>query len=213
FRNLAEPGGPGFSMAQAAAVAAEYTYKETNDQGEQVDRKGRVADHFPPPTIRFPTATPPDLSVITKARGYERGFPGFIFDFFTQYQEHGADYIVALLKGYEDAPAGFTLPQGSFYNKYFPGHSLAMPPPLADGRVSYTDGSPQTLDQYAHDVTAFLAWASEPQMEARKRIGMQVMLFLLVLAGLLYLTKNKVWHELEKPAEVARGQDPKATTN
>jgi len=212
FRNLSERGGPGFTPAQVAVVAAEYTYKEPNDQGEMVDRKGRAADHFPPPMLRFPNATPPDLSVITKARGYERGFPGFIIDLFTQYQEHGADYLVALLKGYADAPAGFQVPQGSFYNKYFPSQSIAMPPPLSDGRVTYTDGSPQTLDQYAHDVTAFLAWAAEPHMVARKQMGLQVIAFLIVLAGLLYFTKKKVWREIEKPAEVARGQDPKGTT-
>jgi ubiquinol-cytochrome c reductase cytochrome b/c1 subunit len=197
FRNLSERGGPGFTPAQVAVVAAEYTYKEPNDQGEMVDRKGRPADHFPPPTLRFPNATPPDLSVITKARGYERGFPGFVIDLFTQYQEHGADYMVALLKGYENAPSGFQVPQGSFYNKYFPGHSIAMPPPLSDGRVTYTDGSPQTLDQYSKDVTAFLAWASEPHMVARKQMGLQVIAFLIVLAGLLYFTKKKVWREVQ----------------
>ncbi len=150
--------------------------------------------------------------MITRARSYERGFPGFVIDLFTQYQEHGADYLVALLKGYADAPAGFQVPQGSFYNKYFPSQSIAMPPPLSDGRVTYTDGSPQTLDQYAHDVTAFLAWAAEPHMVARKQMGLQVIAFLIVLAGLLYFTKKKVWREIEKPAEVARGQDPKGTT-
>src|SRR5438477_3343168 len=206
FRNLAEPGGPGFSPEQAAAVAAEYKYKETNDQGETVEREGRPADHFPPPAIRFPTATPPDLSVIAKSRGYERGFPNFILDFFTQYQEKGPDYIAALLKGYENAPSGFQLPPGASYNKYFPGHGIAMPPPLSDGRVSYTDGSPATVDQYAKDVAAFLMWAAEPHLEQRKRLGMQVFVFLIVLAGLLYFTKKKVWHEIEVPAEVARGQ-------
>jgi ubiquinol-cytochrome c reductase cytochrome b/c1 subunit len=79
------------------------------------------------------------------------------------------------------------------YNKYFPSHGIAMPPPLSDGRVMYTDGSPQTLDQYARDVTAFLAWAAEPHLEARKRMGMQVVIFLIVLSGLLYFTKKKVW--------------------
>jgi ubiquinol-cytochrome c reductase cytochrome b/c1 subunit len=193
FRNLAEPGGPGFTLAQAEAVAAEYKYKEPNDQGDMVERNGRVADHFPPPQLRFPTATPPDLSVIAKARGYERGFPGFVIDMFTQYQEQGADYIVAVLKGYENPPAGVQVPSGLMYNKYFPSHGIAMPPPLSDGRVMYTDGSPQTLDQYAKDVTAFLAWAAEPHMEARKRLGMQVVIFLIVLSGLLYFTKKKVW--------------------
>jgi ubiquinol-cytochrome c reductase cytochrome b/c1 subunit len=212
FRNLAEPGGPGFSEAQAAAVAAEYKYKETNDQGETVEREGRVADHFPPPSVRFPTATPPDLSVIAKARGFERGFLGGIFDFFTQYQEQGPDYIVAVLKGYENAPANVQLPPGASYNKYFPGHAIAMPQPLTDGRVTYTDGSPQTLDQYAKDVAAFLMWAAEPHLVDRKRMGLQVIVFLIVLSGLLYLTKKKIWREVELPAEVARGQNPAGTT-
>ena len=136
FRNLAEPGGPGFSPAQVEVVAAEYKIKEPNDQGEMFERPGRPADHFPPPADHVSRPrTPPDLSVIAKARSYERGFPGFVVDMVTQYQEHGVDYIVALLKGYENAPpGGVTLPPGTFYNKYFPGHGIAMPPPLSDGR-------------------------------------------------------------------------------
>ncbi len=193
FRNLSEPGGPGFTPAQVEVVAASYKYKEPNDQGDMVERNGRPADRFPPPSLRFPNATPPDLSVIVKARGFERGFPGFLIDMFTQYQEAGADYVVAILKGYENAPAGVELPPGAMYNKYFPGHAIAMPPPLSDGRVTYTDGTQATLDQQAKDVTAFLAWAAEPHLEARKRAGMQVMIFLIVLSGLLYFTKKKVW--------------------
>ena len=213
FRNLAESAGPGFSAAQAAAVAAEYKYKETNDQGDTVEREGRLADRFPPAALRFPNATPPDLSVIAKARSYERGFPWFIFDFFTQYQEQGPDYIVALLKGYENTPPpGVQLPPGTMYNKMFPGHAIAMPPPLSDGRVTYTDGAPQTLDQYAKDVAAFLMWAAEPHLVARKRLGMQVFAFLIVFAGLLYFTKKKLWHEVEVPAELVRGQHPAGTT-
>src|SRR5690606_7495677 len=136
---------------------------------------------------------PPDFSVLAKARTYERGFPWFIFDIFTQYQEQGPDYIAALLQGYEDPPQGFQLPTGTHYNKYFPGHAIAMPPPLTDGQVEYTDGTPTTVEQYAKDVTAFMVWAAEPHMEARKRIGFQVMIFLIVFAGLLYFTKKKVW--------------------
>ena len=112
FRNLAEPGGPGFSVAQAQAVAAEYKVKDgPDDQGEMFERPGRLADYFPPP---FPNeqaartanggAYPPDMSVIAKARTYERGFPRFLIDVVTQYQEQGVDYIAALLKGYEKAP-------------------------------------------------------------------------------------------------------------
>ena len=201
FRNLAEPGGPGYSAAQAAAVAAEYKIKDgPNDQGEMFERPGRPADRFPSP---FPNdqaarvanggALPPDLSLMAKARTYERGFPWFVFDIFTQYQEQGPDYLVALMTGYEEAPQGFTLPAGSNYNKYFPGHAIGMPKPLNDGQVTYDDGSPQTVAQYSKDVTAFLMWAAEPHMEVRKRIGFQVFIFLIVLSGLLYFTKKKVW--------------------
>jgi ubiquinol-cytochrome c reductase cytochrome b/c1 subunit len=155
---------------------------------------------FPPPWPNENAAraryngVPPDFSVLAKARTYERGFPWFILDMFTQYQEHGVDYIHALMTGYEESPpSGFALPPGTFYNKYFPGHAIAMPPPLTDKRVDYTDGAPTTVDQYSKDVTAFMMWTAEPHMEARKRTGFQVMIFLIVLAGLLYFTKKKVW--------------------
>jgi cytochrome c1 len=198
FRNLADLG---YSEGQVKAIAAEYKIQDgPNDQGEMFEREGRPADYFPTPWPNENAAraryngVPPDMSVLAKARGYERGFPWFIFDIFTQFQEHGVDYIHALLVGYKDKPpAGVTLPQGSFYNEYFPGHAIAMPPPLSDKRIDYTDGTPTTVDQFAKDVSAFMMWAAEPHMEARKRIGFQVMIFLLVLAGLLYFTKQKVW--------------------
>ena len=218
FRNLADPGGLGFSEAQAAAVAAEYKIKDADDKGQPVERAGRPADYFPSP---FPNAAaaaaangvaPPDMSTLAKARVYLRGFPWFIFDAFTQYQELGPDYIHAILTGYENAPKDFKLPEGGHYNKYFPGHNIAMPQPLQDGQVTYEDGTPQTLDQYAKDVSAFLMWAAEPKLEQRHRIGFQVMIFLIVLSGLLYFTKKKVWHEVEAPREAAHGQDPAKTT-
>ena len=202
FRNLADPGGPGYSDAQAAALAAEYKVKDgPNDQGEMFDRPGRPADYFPPP---FPNeqaaraanggAAPPDLSLIAKARSYERGFPWFIFDFFTQFQEQGPNYIVGILTGFEDKPpADVTIPDGSYYNKIFPGHAIKMPPPLSDGQVTFDDGSPATVPQYAHDVATFLMWAAEPKMEARKQMGMEVFVFLILFAGLMYFTKKKVW--------------------
>jgi cytochrome c1 len=157
FRNLADAGGPGYSAAQAAALAATY--------------KLSPADHFP------------------------RGFPGFVFDLFTQYQEQGPDYIAALMKGYDNPPAGVTVPSGLFYNKYFPSHNLAMPQPLFPGQVTYDDGSPATVEQYSQDVAAFLMWAAEPHLDQRKRIGFQVMIYLIVMAGLLYFTKKKIWRE------------------
>jgi ubiquinol-cytochrome c reductase cytochrome b/c1 subunit len=200
FRNLADAGGPGFSEAQAAAVASEYKIKDLDDSGQPIERAGRPADYFPSP---FPNdlaakaanggTVPPDFSTLAKARTYERGFPWFIFDIFTQYQEQGPDYIAALLQGYVDAPKGFDLPPGGHYNTYFPSHSIAMPPPLQAGQVTFDDGSPQTMDQYTKDVASFMMWAAEPHMVARKRLGFQVMIFLIVFAGLMYFTKKKVW--------------------
>ena len=152
---------------------------------------------------------PPDLSVIAKARGFERGFPYWVLDMVTQYQEQGPDYITALLRGYEDKPpAGVTLPPGSFYDEYYPGHAIAMPPPLTDQRVDYTDGSPTTVEQYAKDISAFLMWAAEPHLEQRKRIGLQVFVFLIVLAGLLYFTKKKVWRAVELHPEELKPRPP-----
>jgi cytochrome c1 len=200
FRNLGDPGGPGFSEAQAAAVAAEFKIKDLDDQGNPIERPGRPADTFPPPFANELAAkaanggtAPPDMSTLAKARTYQRGFPWFVFDAFTQYQEQGPDYIAALLKGYEDPPKGFQLPQGGNYNRYFPGHNIAMPPPLQAGQVTFDDGAPQTMDQYSRDIAAFLMWAAEPHLVQRKRIGFQVMIFLIVLAGLMYFTKKKVW--------------------
>jgi ubiquinol-cytochrome c reductase cytochrome b/c1 subunit len=202
FRNLADAGGPGYSEAQVAALASEYKIKDgPNDQGEMFERPGRPADYFPAPFPNEQAARaanggglPPDLSLITKARSYERGFPWFIVDFITQFQEQGPNYVSAILQGFEDKPpAGVTIPDGSYYNKYFPGHAIKMPKPLSDGQVTFDDGAPATLPQYAHDVTTFLMWAAEPKMEARKHLGMQVFVVLIIFAFLMYFTKKKVW--------------------
>lgn len=211
FRNLSQPGGPEFTPGQVTALAATYQIKDgPNEAGEMFERPGRPADAFPSP---FPNeqaaraanggAYPPDMSVLAKARTYERGFPRFIFDIFTQYQEQGPDYIAALLTGYKDPPPeGVTLQPGQYYNIYMPGHLIAMPNVLNDGQVEFPkgpDGQPQvpeTAKQYAKDVTAFLMWAAEPHLEARKRLGLQVMLFLLIFGGLLYYTKKKIWSRM-----------------
>jgi cytochrome c1 len=207
FRNLAEPGGPEFSEAQVKALAAEYQIQDgPNEAGDMFERAGRPADRFPSPFPNENAAAaanggkaPPDLSLIAKARTYERGFPWWITDVFMQYAENGPDYLTALLMGYTEPPAGFEVPAGGHYNVYYPGHIIAMPNPLSDGQVDYLDteaGQPQvpeTVEQYARDVTAFLTWAAEPHLEARKRLGFQAMLFLIVLAGLLYFTKKKIW--------------------
>ncbi|WP_374306329.1 cytochrome c1 [Methylocella sp.] len=193
IRSLSQAGGPGFSEEQVKALAATYTVKDgPNEAGEMFDRPGRPSDHFPSP---FPNpqaaraalgASPPDLSVIAKARDVHSGFPGFVIDAFTQYQEGGPDYIHALLLGYtkEDDPN---------YNAVFPGHRIAMPPPLSDGVVDYADGSPKTKEQYATDVAAFLMWAAEPKLEARKSMGFAVIVYLLIFAGLLLAIKKRLW--------------------
>jgi cytochrome c1 len=201
FRNLMEPGGPEFSEGQVRTLAAEYKVMDgPNDSGEMFERPGRLSDRFPSP---FPNdaaaraanggALPPDFSVLAKARGYERGVSLALLDLVMQYQEHGVDYIHALMTGYDHpAPHGETKP-GLHHNPYFPGGWIAMPKPINDGQVEYTDGTPTTVDQYSRDVSAFMMWAAEPHLEARKRIGFQVMVFLAIFAALLYYVKRKIW--------------------
>lgn len=204
YRNLAEPGGLGFTEAQVKALAAQATVKDgtLDSDGKLVERPGKPSDHFPSPYVNAAAAreihngaVPPDFSVLAKARTYSRGFPWFLIDMIVPYQEQGPDYIVALLNGYEDPPPeGVKLLPGQNYNKVMPGHVLAMAPPLSDGAVDYTDPSvPKTLKQYSHDVAAFMMWAAEPKLEKRKRTGLIVMIFLLGLTSLLYLTKKKIW--------------------
>lgn len=208
FRNLAQEGGLGFNEDQAEAIAAEYKVKDIapDDKGEFPERTGKLSDYFPSP---FPNeeaaraanggAYPPDFSTLVKARTYERGFPTFLFDIIGQFQEHGQDYVHALLGGYAEPEHGEKPPKdGLHYNTYFPGHWIGMAKPISDGQVDYTDGAPTTVDQYGKDVAAFMTWAAEPHMIARKAMGLKVMFFLIVFAGLLYFTKKSIWHGLEK---------------
>ncbi len=200
FRTLQDLG---YTEAQVKAFAAEYEVQDgPNADGEMFTRKATPNDHFPSP---FPNeaaaaaanngAAPPDFSLIAKARGVERGFPTFLFDIFTQYAEGGPDYIHALLTGYDhEPPAGMDIAEGTHYNPFFiGGKSLAMAKPISDDQVTYDDGSPQTVDQYSRDVSAFLMWAAEPHLEARKETGFKVMVFLLLFGALVYVTKRKVW--------------------
>jgi ubiquinol-cytochrome c reductase cytochrome c1 subunit len=201
FRALAEPGGPGFSAAQVKALAAEYKIKDgPNDAGDMFERPGLPSDYLPwnfaneqQARAALNGALPPDFSVLAKARSYSRGFPWFLINAVDQYQEQGPDYIAALLTGYEDPPKDQEMPAGQYYNRFMPGNHIAMPPPLTDGQIDYTDGSPKTTQQYAKDVSAFMMWAAEPKLEERKRIGFNVMVYLIVFAALLYFTKKKVW--------------------
>lgn len=201
FRTLASESGPRFSEEEVKALAAEYMIADpTVDAGE---RPGLPSDAFPPaPPYSGAGASPPDLSLVTKARAISRGFPTFIFDIFTQYQETGPDYVYSLLTGYQEAPAGEEVPEGLYYNPYFISASnVAMPPPLSDGQIDYAQNEdespandvPETVDQYAKDVTSFLMWAAEPHLVDRKAMGLTVMVFLVIFASLVYYTKKKVW--------------------
>ena len=200
LRNLSDKGGPEFSAGQVKELAATYTVKDgPNDKGEMFERPGRPSDKFPAP---FPNpeaakaihnAVPPDLSLMPKARTYERGVLLSLVDLVTQYQEQGADYVSALLNGYVDAPKGVKVEDGLNYNLYFPGNKIAMAKPINDGQVDYSDGSPQTVAQYSKDVTAFLMWTAEPKLEERKRVGAFFMVLMILLAGFTYFTKKKVW--------------------
>jgi ubiquinol-cytochrome c reductase cytochrome c1 subunit len=199
FRMLGELG---YSDDQVKAFAANYQVTDgPNDSGDMFERTAVASDYFPSPYANPQAAAasnngavPPDFSLIAKARGVTRGFPQFVFDIFTQYQEGGPDYIHALLTGYEEPPEGVEVPEGTYYNPHFiAAAALAMAPPISDDQVTYDDGTPQTLDQYSRDVSAFLMWAAEPHLEERKRTGFMVMIFLVIFTGLIYLTKKSVY--------------------
>jgi ubiquinol-cytochrome c reductase cytochrome c1 subunit len=206
FRNLGEYGALGYSEEQIKTLAAEYTVMDgPNDDGEMFERAAKPSDRFPSPFANEQEARasnggayPPDFSLIAKGRAVERGFPWFVIDAFTQYQEQGVDYLYALLTSYHEAPEGVHVPEGQYYNPNFiAGTSLAMAPPLSDELVEYADGTPMTVDQYARDISAFLMWAAEPKLEERKQMGFKVMVFLLIFASLLFFTKKKIWRNVE----------------
>jgi ubiquinol-cytochrome c reductase cytochrome c1 subunit len=109
----------------------------------------------------------------------------------------GADYIYSVLMGYEESPAGMSLDDGVYYNKYMIGNEIKMASPLSDGIVEYTDGSEATVDQMANDVTTFLAWAAEPELEARHKTGIKVIIYLMLLTILVYFSMKKIWSRID----------------
>lgn len=185
FRNLADLG---FTVPQVKALAKQSEVASIDDKtGEANTRPAIPADKIPGP---YPNETaaraannnalPPDLSLITKAR------------------EGGARYVYSLLTGYKDAPGDWKVPDGLYYNPYFRSLNVAMPPPLsADGQITYTDGTKSTVQQNAKDVAAFLTWTAEPSLEARRRTGVGVVLFLVILTALGYLSYKRVWADLK----------------
>lgn len=183
YRNLA---GIGLSDSQIKSIAATVEVSTIGDDGQPAERPGLPSDHFKPP---YPNekaaraaqngALPPDQSVIIKAR------------------EGGADYIYALLNGYEAPPADMTMGVGMNYNKWFTGHQIAMSAPLSDGRVEYADGTKATVEQMSHDVVTFLAFVANPEMEERKRLGIRVVMFLALMTCLTYAVKRQIWSDVK----------------
>jgi len=183
FRSLTDLG---FSEGEVKALASGYQIKDgPNDAGDMFDRPGKASDYFPSPYANENQARathngayPPDLSLIIKAR------------------PDGANYVYSLLTGYEAAPADVHVAAGQYYNHAFPGHLLAMPAPLSDGQVTYEDGTVASVDQMSKDVVSFLQWAAEPEMEARKSMGLKVLIYLAVFTGFMYLAKRNLWRKL-----------------
>jgi ubiquinol-cytochrome c reductase cytochrome c1 subunit len=184
YRNLLELG---FNADEIKEIAAQYEVTDgPDDDGEMFQRAARPSDPFVSPFANKQAARaanngalPPDLSLTAKAH------------------PAGPDYIYAILTGFEDEPPeDVKLGESMNYNPYFSGRQIAMAAPLFEDGVEYSDGTAATVENMAWDVTNFLQWAAEPEMEQRKRIGWKVVLFLLVLSAILYATKRKVWTDL-----------------
>ncbi len=185
FRDLK---GIGFKEVEIKALAAEYEVTDgPNADGQMFQRKALPSDVIPGP---FPNdnaaraanngALPPDQSLLVKAR------------------EGGADHIHAIMMGYVEPPEGVKVDPGRHYNEYFPGGQISMAKPLTDGQVTYADGTNATVEQMSHDVAAFLAWTAEPEMEARKQMGVKVLAYLLFMTVMFYLTMRRIWRDVKK---------------
>ena len=184
YRNLQDIG---FSAEEIKAIASEKTVIDgPNSDGDMFDRPAELADNFVSP---FPNeaaarasnngAFPVDLSLIVKAR------------------EDGPTHLYSILTGYLEAPDDFIVPDGLYYNQHFEGGKISMPPPLVSGQVDFIDRTPATIEQMAHDVTIFLQWAAEPEMEHRKSMGLKVMLFLSIFTILFFISKKRTWKNIK----------------
>ena len=187
YRNLGEQGGPEFSLEEVKAIAASLEVIDGPDsQGEMFTRPGRPSDRFvsPYPNVNASMAAnggayPPDMSVLVKAR------------------TGGSNYIYSILMGYEEVPEGFNLDDGVYYNKYMSGKKIKMSSPLSNEIIEYTDGTQATVDQMAKDVTTFLSWAAEPELEARHKTGVKVLVYLILLTTLVYLSMKRIWSRID----------------
>ena len=187
YRNLMEKGGPEFSEAQVKAIAASFDVTDgPNADGEMFSRPARLSDKFPMPYPNEKAAQaanggayPPDMSVLAKAR------------------KGGVDYLYSVLLGYEDPPAGVTLDEGVYYNKFMYGNKIKMPKVLEDDLIEYSDGTPVTEEQMAKDVVTFLMWSAEPHLETRHKMGFRAIIYLIILTVLVYLSMKKIWSRIE----------------
>ncbi len=186
FRNLQDIG---YSEDQTKVLASEYSVEECcDDQGDTFERPAIPSDYLPNPypNEQFARASnngsfPPDLSLMTKARG------------------NGPDYVYSIIIGYEDPPHEMEeeMMDGMYYNKYFDGNQIAMAQQLFEELIEYSDGTFASNEQMAKDVTAFLHWAAEPKLEVRKQTGVRVLLFTLVFTVLAYFLKRRIWSDVD----------------
>lgn len=184
FRNLKDIG---YNSDEIKSIASEYEIEDgPNDEGDMFYRFARPSDKFVGPyrnkneaRISNNGAYPPDLSLITKARA------------------GGADYLYNLLNGYKEPPSDFDISDGMYYNSIYPGKQIGMPQPISDEIVEYEDGTPATQDQIIRDITTFLVWTAEPELEERKSMGVKVALFLFLMTLMLYAVKRKIWRDIE----------------
>ena len=187
YRNLAESGGPEFSEEEAKAIASQYEVIDgPNSDGEMFTRPARLSDNFVGSFANEEEAKaanggsyPPDMSVLVKAR------------------KGDANYIYSLLLGYDDPPSDFTLDEGVYYNTFMSGNKIKMAKPLSEDLVEYSDGTLATEEQMAKDVTTFLAWAAEPHLEARHKLGFRTVTYLIIITILVYFSMKKVWSRIE----------------
>jgi ubiquinol-cytochrome c reductase cytochrome c1 subunit len=205
FRDLEHIG---YNEAEVKAIASQWQIEVPSvnpETGEAATRPAIPADRFPNP---YPNeiaaraannnANPPDLSLMTKAR------------------EGGAAYVYSLLTGYQRQPAELLhkfpqakTPQGLHYNPYFANLNIAMPPPLSsEGQVQYADGTRPTVDQMAKDVSAFLVWTAEPNLQRRHAAGIAVIVFLLFGTVLGYLAYRNLWAEAKRKVRVTGPLEP-----
>ena len=187
YRNLAEKGGPEFSIDQAKAIASNFEVNDgPNSDGEMFTRPAKLSDKFVMPYANIEEAKisnggayPPDMSVLVKARA------------------GGADYIYSVLLGYEDPPEGLELDDGVYYNKYMYGNKIKMPPQLYEDLVTYADGTAASPEQMAKDVVTFLSWSAEPKLEERHKFGFRAIAYLIILTILVYFSMKKIWSRIE----------------